>query len=176
MPTHYQGSKRDRTALNAYINLVRASETVLNRMGADLAEKGLTLGQFGVLEALLHLGPMCQRELSEKLLRSGGDVTYVINNLERNGWVRRERVEQDQRRILIRLTPGGRNLIERTFPPHVKAVRREFGRLSLTEQERLRQLCRKLGRGGSAETDSEKNSQRLAKRREEKQHDPSATK
>jgi MarR family 2-MHQ and catechol resistance regulon transcriptional repressor len=165
MPTHYQGSKRDRTALSAYINLVRASETVLSRMGADLAEKGLTLGQFGALEALLHLGPMCQRELSEKLLRSGGDVTYVINNLERSGWVQRDRVKEDQRRILIRLTPRGRNLIERIFPPHVEAVRREFGRLSFAEQERLRGLCRKLGRGVPSETDSEKSAKRLAKRR-----------
>ena len=175
MPTHYRGSKRDRAALNAYINLVRASETVLDRMSADLDEKGLTLAQFGVLEALLYLGPMHQRELSRKLLRSGGDVTYVINNLELQGWVRRERVVRDRRRILIRLTRRGRILIKRVFPAHVKAIRREFGRLSLEQQENLRQLCRSLGRGGSAVAPSERNSNRLVKGRENK-HAPSETK
>jgi len=147
MPTHYQGSKKDTAALNAYINLVRASETVLDQCDADLQARGLTLGQFGVLEALLHLGPMCQRELGQKLLRSGGNVTLVVDNLERHGWVRRERQKEDRRKTLIRLTAGGRSLIDAAFPLHVKVITKEFGRLTLAEQETLRRLCRKLGRG-----------------------------
>ncbi len=150
MPTHYKGSQRDGAALNAYINLVRASETVLTAMSEDLAAKGLTLGQFGVLEALLHLGPLCQNELGEKLLRTGGNVTYVIDRLEKRGWVRRAQVESDHRKIEVRLTAEGRRLIERIFPPHVEAVVNEFGRLKLQEQETLRRLCRKLGLGGAA--------------------------
>ena len=110
MPTHYRGNKEDTAALNAYINLVRASETVLARAGEALAEKGLTLAQFGALEALFHLGPMCQHELSEKLLRTGGNVTYVINNLERRGLVKRERMKTDQRQIVVRLTGAGREI------------------------------------------------------------------
>jgi len=147
MPTHYQGTERDRAALNAYINLVRASETVLARLAAQLGQKGLTLGQFGALEALWHLGPMSQRELGRKLLRTGGNVTYVLNHLERRGWVRRETVQDDRRKFLVRLTPAGRALIARIFPRHVQAVTREFARLSMEEQRMLRRLCRKLGRG-----------------------------
>lgn len=147
MPTQYQGNKRDTAALNAYINLVRASETILGRFAADFEAKGLTLGQFGVLEVLLHLGPMCQKDLGQKLLRTGGNVTLVIDNLERHGWVRRERLEDDGRKIRIQLTESGRRLIERVFPMHVKGVVKEFGRLTLEEQEELRRLCRKLGRG-----------------------------
>jgi MarR family 2-MHQ and catechol resistance regulon transcriptional repressor len=161
MPTHYQGNKRDTAALNAYINLVRAAETILGNIGTDLGTRGLTLGQFGVLEALLHLGPMCQKKLSEKLLRTGGNVTFVIDKLERRGWVRRERVESDRRKILLRLTPSGKQLIKQTFPQHVKTVTKEFGRLELTEQETLRKLCRKLGRGGSGKL-PQKNSKELA--------------
>lgn len=155
MPTHYQGNKRDTAALNAYINLVRASETVLARAGEDLAAKGLTLAQFGALEALFHLGPMHQHELSEKLLRTGGNVTYVINNLERRGWVKRERVKADQRQIVVRLTTGGRELMRRILPGHVAAIVREFSRLTLDEQETLRRFCRKLGRGISSEAPAE---------------------
>ena len=147
MPTHYQGTERDRAALNAYINLVRASETILARLAAQLGQKGLTLGQFGALEALWHLGPMSQRELGRKLLRTGGNVTYVLNHLERRGWVRRETVQDDRRKFLVRLTPAGRVLIARIFPRHVLAVTREFARLSMVEQRTLRRLCRKLGRG-----------------------------
>jgi MarR family 2-MHQ and catechol resistance regulon transcriptional repressor len=147
MPTHFQGTKRETAALNAYINLVRASDTVMGRMAADVERQGLTLGQFAVMEALLHLGPMCQRELGEKLLRSGGNVTLVVDNLEKQGWAKRERLEGDRRKLLVRLTPEGRRLIEKVFAVHVKEVMKEFGRLTLAEQEELRRLCRKLGRG-----------------------------
>jgi MarR family 2-MHQ and catechol resistance regulon transcriptional repressor len=147
VPTHYQGNKADTAALNASINLVRASETILDKLGADLEAKGLTLGQFGALEALFHLGPMSQKDLGQKLLRTAGNMTLVIDNLERHGWVRGERQKDDRRKILIRLTAGGRQMIERVFPLHLKAVVNEFSRLTLAEQETLRRLCRKLGRG-----------------------------
>jgi MarR family 2-MHQ and catechol resistance regulon transcriptional repressor len=174
MPTHYQGNKKDGAALNAYINLVRAAETVLSRLGTDLAARGLTLGQFGVLEALLHLGPLCQTELSAKLLRTGGNVTFVIDKLERRGWVRRERVANDRRKILVRLRPSGKQLIEQAFPQHLKAIVKEFGRLELGEQQTLRQLCRKLGRGDSRKIAAEE-FEAMAKTREERNHDSGST-
>lgn len=150
MPTHYRGRKEVVSALNAYINLVRASDSILVRLSAHSESHGLTLGQFGVLEALLHLGPMCQAELGKKLLRSPGNVTIVLNNLEQRGLVRRARQRDDRRRILIRLTPIGRRLISGYFPSHADAIVQEMSRLSTKEQEQLRRLCRKLGRGKEA--------------------------
>ena len=147
MPTHYKGNKEDRRALDAYINLARASETIFARLGAGLEGRGLTLGQFGALEALLHLGPMCQQELGGKLLRSRGNMTLVIDNLERHGWVRRERLDGDRRKLIVRLTAEGQRVIERIFPLHVREIVKEFSRLEPAEQETLRRLCRKLGRG-----------------------------
>jgi MarR family transcriptional regulator, 2-MHQ and catechol-resistance regulon repressor len=146
MPTHYKGDTATVRALNAYINLIRASESVAGRAAAQLEPSGLTLGQFGVLEALLHLGPLCQHTLAEKLLRSGGNITLVVDNLEKHGWARRERQKNDRRMIRIHLTPTGRRLIERVFPEHAKAVTRQMSGLDAAEQETLRRLTRKLGR------------------------------
>jgi MarR family 2-MHQ and catechol resistance regulon transcriptional repressor len=151
MPTHYQGNKTDRAALNAYINLIRASETILSRLSAKLEASGLTLGQFGVLEALLHLGPMSQRELGEKLLRSGGNVTLVVDNLERHGWVHRARQQRDRRKMSVQLTASGRRVIKRALPLHVRGIVQEFSSLDAKQQQTLRQLCRKLGRGSPAQ-------------------------
>jgi MarR family 2-MHQ and catechol resistance regulon transcriptional repressor len=147
MPTHFEGSKNTVRALNAFINLARASDSVLGRISAQLEAQGLTMGQFGVLETLLHLGPMCQHALAQKLLRSGGNITLVIDNLEKHGWVRRERQTDDRRMIVIHLTQPGRRLIERVFPGHAAAIERELSSLAPREQEDLRRLCRKLGRG-----------------------------
>lgn len=147
MPTHYRGSNKEVQALNAYINLFRASDSLAARANARLEGAGLTTGQFGVLEALLHLGPLCQRDLGEKLLRTGGNITLVVDNLERDGLVRRERGRRDRRLVTVRLTRKGEKLIRKVFPGHAKAIAEEMNHLTNAEQEQLRRLCRKLGRG-----------------------------
>lgn len=169
MPTHFQGSEKSVRALNAFINLARASDSLMARMSLQLEAEGLTTGQFGVLEALLHLGPMCQKTLAEKLLRSGGNVTLVVDNLEKHGWVRRERQRYDRRKIVVHLTPDGRRLINQIFPRHAEMIVEEMGRLEPREQEALRRICRKLGRADNKHFASK----RIGR---EKQHVASSTK
>ena len=147
MPTHFEGCEGIVRALNAYINLVRASDSVLSKIAVHLESERVTMGQFAVLEALLHLGPMCQHALAEKLLRSGGNMTLVVDNLQKHGWVKRQRQEKDRRMVEIHLTPKGRRLITRVFPEHAKVIARVMGELTPAEQEDLRRIARKLGRG-----------------------------
>ncbi|MBA2748856.1 MAG: MarR family transcriptional regulator, partial [Tatlockia sp.] len=91
MGTRYLGTTEEVTALNAYIKLVRATESVSHRLHRHLESSKLTVTQFGVLEALFHLGAMHQRDLAEKLLKSGGNITLVIDNLEKRQLVKRDR-------------------------------------------------------------------------------------
>jgi MarR family 2-MHQ and catechol resistance regulon transcriptional repressor len=146
MGTHYPGSPREVLALDAFIKLVRATGTVTSRLHAPLlAEHGLTASQLGVLETLLHLGPMPQTRLCAKLLMSGSNLTTVVDNLERRGWVRRERGTRDRRVQNVHLTDPGRALIERVFPAHVAGVTEAMSALTREEQRELGRLCRKLG-------------------------------
>lgn len=147
MGTHYQGPARERRALDAYTKLVRAMESVKSALRPPLLEDGLTGGQLGVLEALLHLGPMIPSELADKLLTSRSNLTTLIDNLERDGLVRRERSQEDRRQIEVSLTDEGRELIEDVFPQHAKRITELMGELEPDEQEQLGRLCRKLGRG-----------------------------
>ena len=101
--------------------------------------------QFGVLEALLHLGPMCQKDLAIKQLKTGGNMTLVIDNLEKRQLVRRERSIEDRRHNTIYLTISGKELIDNYFPQHVSAIEHELAVLTPTEQEQLHALSRKLG-------------------------------
>jgi len=120
----------------------------MDKLAADIESHGLTLGQFAVLEAVYHLGPMCQKTVAKKLLRSGGNITLVVNNLEKQGLVRRERQANDRRMVQIHLTVEGRERISRVFPKHVEAIVKVMSALSDSEQEELRRICRKLGKGG----------------------------
>jgi MarR family 2-MHQ and catechol resistance regulon transcriptional repressor len=150
MPTHFKGRKETERALSAYINLIRASDSLVSKVSAHLEQSGVTLGQFGVLEALHHLGPMCQHALAKKLLRSGGNVTLVVDNLEKRGWVRRERQKDDRRMVQIHLTPKGARLIARVFPEHAAAITKIMNELTENEQEDLRRLAGKLGHGAES--------------------------
>ena len=146
MPTKYTGTKSEVRALNAYIKLLRASESITARLAGLVSNQtGMTLSQFSVLEALLHLGPMCQKEIAEKQLKSGGNMTLVIDNLEKRGLVRRERSQEDRRVIIVNLTAPGTNLIAEYFPLHARAIEHEMSVLTSKEQDQLAMLARKLG-------------------------------
>ncbi len=145
MGTHHKGSKKEVTALNTYIKLVRAVESLNQRLYPFLTKHSLTESQFAVLEALYHIGPLNQRELSTKLLRSPGNITMVIDNLEKRKFVKRERGELDRRHYIIHLTSTGKEFISQIFPDHLEAIVNELGVLSDNEQHELQKMCKKIG-------------------------------
>jgi MarR family 2-MHQ and catechol resistance regulon transcriptional repressor len=144
-PSRYRGDRVERLALSTYLKLTRASETLWNRLAPGLQGHELTPSQFGVLEALYHLGPMHQCELGERILKSSGNMTLVIDNLEKRGLVRRERSLEDRRFIQVHLTEDGERLTRRVFPMHADAITRQLAVLTQEEQRALGNLCRKLG-------------------------------
>lgn len=147
MPTKYQGTEREVRVLNAYIKLQRASESLLLRTNAHLTNFGLTTSQFAILEALYHLGTLSQVELASKLLKSTGNISSVLKNIERRGLIARERDPDDNRYMQVSITAEGQELIEDIFDDHVAGIMGEMSILSDRELEELARLCRKLGLG-----------------------------
>jgi MarR family transcriptional regulator, 2-MHQ and catechol-resistance regulon repressor len=146
MSKHFNGSKRDARALDTFVKLMRASESVHSDAVQGLSEHGLTPSQFAVLEALYHIGPMCLTEIARKILKTSGNLTMVVDNLEKRGLARRVKAVQDRRFVSVELTDAGRKLISSVFPPHAARIVERLSRLSSVEQEQLAALCRKLGR------------------------------
>jgi len=151
MANKYLGTKTEVRSLNTYVKLMRAAEAVSTRVTRHLADSGLTTSQFAVLEALHHLGPLCQRDIGKKILKSGGNITVVIDNLEKRGLVSRLRGTEDRRFLTVQLTSDGERLIAGVFPPHAEAIIREMEVLSEEEQIELGRLCKKLGLGSKVE-------------------------
>ena len=143
----YRGSREEVRALSAYVKLMRAAESVTGRIHRHLADSGLTVSQFGVLEALYHLGPLTQGEIAGKILKSSGNITMVIDNLEKRGLVKRERSAKDRRCITVHLREKGFKLIDGIFPQHARIIAGEMSILKASEQEDLARLCKKLGLG-----------------------------
>jgi len=138
-------------ALRAYVKLLRAGKAVVARIEPRLAEAGLTPTQLGVLEAILHKGPLTQRELGRKVLTSAGNMTDVVDKLEARGLVRRTRSSRDRRIAVVGLTQTGETLIKGLFPRHAQDIAAAMSGLSGTELRTLGALLRKLGLGATGE-------------------------
>lgn len=150
MATHYDGTETERLALDAYIKLMRSTVAVNARLFPILqAEFGITTSQLGVLEALAHLGPMRHCELAGKLLVSPSNLTTVLDNLERDGLVKRERDQADRRVSMTSLTAAGVDRLAAFFPAHVARLVQAMSGLEPDEQAELGRLCRKLGRAAA---------------------------
>jgi MarR family transcriptional regulator, 2-MHQ and catechol-resistance regulon repressor len=147
MPTHYRGDPRTVLALDTFIKFTRAANALETRLVRRGNMQDLTISQFGVLETLHHLGPLCQGTISAKLLRSTGNITLVLDNLEKRGLVERKRETSDRRQVTISLTPSGEALIKAIFPRQAAAIAYEFDALSPEEQAEFGRLCKKLGMG-----------------------------
>jgi MarR family 2-MHQ and catechol resistance regulon transcriptional repressor len=134
-------------ALRLWVTLARCYATYAKAIAAKVQDYGLTTPQFGTLEALYHLGPLSLGELAEKLLVTGGNVTYVMDRLEDQGLVYRYRRPDDRRVILARLTSEGRDLVAEVFPSHTSYIEHLSRHLSADEQNELSGLLKTLGMG-----------------------------
>lgn len=110
-----------------------------------IKQVGLTAAQFGVLEILYHKGNLRIGEILEGTLSTGGNMTVVIENLEKTGFVVRYPDPQDGRASLIRITEKGYKLVETMFPGHVANIGGIFSALSTEEKQQLVELLKKLG-------------------------------
>ena len=150
MGTKHQGTPAESRVLDTYIKMRRAVNALSLVEGKVMRDAGLTESQFGALEALLHLGPLRQRELAAKVLKSAGNMTTVVDNLERRGLVVRRREGDDRRVVTVHLTGDGEELVRRVLPDVVDVLVKTFSVLTAKDQKQLAALCRRLGTAGAS--------------------------
>jgi MarR family 2-MHQ and catechol resistance regulon transcriptional repressor len=111
---------------------------------------GLCLSDFGVLEALLHKGPLPVNTLGKKILISSGSMTAAVDRLEGQGLVERKSSPTDRRERIAHLTAKGDELIRRLFAEHTRDMEQAFSCLDGPEKEALAGILGKLARGAEA--------------------------
>lgn len=129
-----------------WVKLYRA-QMVVSAQALSTLPRHTTHGQLAVMEALDSLGPMCMREISDKILKTAGNVTVVVDTLEKRGFVKRECLEGDRRKLMVHITPEGHEWLSRVLLPCMQRVVEQFSSLSEEERNELGRLCRKLGLG-----------------------------
>ncbi len=130
--------------IHAYVRLIRCAESVHAHVSRGLVAEGLTPSQFSTLKVLSIKGPLAQRDIAKYLLKTGGNVTLVIDNLEKRGFVTRTRDTQDRRLVYVQLTAAGSEAFERLYPGHLDRIRDAMSGLTDQECASLVELLQKV--------------------------------
>lgn len=132
-------------ALKLWVVMNRASATVAKALRVQVEAHGLSFTEFGVLEVLLHKGALPISAIGGNILLTSGSMTYVIDKLEKRGWISRRACGEDRRITYVDLTQEGRNIIVPVFEEHAAFLRDLMTGLEPEEQEKTTDLLRRLG-------------------------------
>lgn len=137
-------TEETKKALETWEKLAR----VFNDFSKDNAKKikayGLTLPQFSIIETLGNLGSMKIGELNNSMIYNGGNMTLVLDQLEKMKYTRRTNSPTDRRAIIIELTDEGFKLFNKIYPDHAITIGERFARLNASEQIELETLLTRL--------------------------------
>lgn len=131
-------------AVEAYVALVKVADHKFNEVGSGLLLAGVTATQFSVLKMLKLHGPQTQREIAGRILKSEGNLTYVMDRLESMGYVVRERGTLDRRQNMVSLTKQGLSFFEGEYPNHLERIEKAMEGLDTSEVSQLLGLLQKL--------------------------------
>ena len=145
MMIRYKGTSQQNYALDASLKLERACSSLERFLDRANAYGSLTPSQFRVLDVLYYLGSLSQSVIGQKLFKSAGNMTMVIDHLEKKQFVRRRQSEQDRRVTKVELTDMGRRTYMETMQGYVDCIVQATSSLSPVELETLAVLCKKLG-------------------------------
>ena len=130
-----------------HIRLVlwKAAKAVEKIDKASIAQTGLGLSDFAIMEALLHKGPLPINQIGEKVLLTSGSMTAAINRLEKVGLVKRVQDHSDGRYFYVHLTKYGRKVIKEAYRNHQLNLEKIAEILTNEERKELVRLLKKIG-------------------------------
>ena len=144
------------SGVHVFLVLWKAARAVQAYAEKSITELGIVGSAFGVLEALLHKGPLPVNEIGKKVLLTSGSITVAVDRLEKRGLVERRAHGSDRRARIVHLTKEGRKLITRAYTQHAEDLERLMS-ASLTAKERatLIRLLKKTGYQAAAQSEED---------------------
>lgn len=129
-----------------WLVMMKAMRALTSYAAAGIEETGLGLSDFGVLEVLLHNGPMPVNTIGPIVDLTPGSISIAVDRLVAKGLVSRVESAEDRRVRIVALTPRGNDLIVSAFRKHSGQIRRVFSELSSEELRGLEVMLKKVGK------------------------------
>jgi MarR family 2-MHQ and catechol resistance regulon transcriptional repressor len=143
------------TGTHVWLVLFKAARAVERNAKRSIAERGIGLSDFAVLELLLHKGPQPVNRIGRKVLLASGSITAAVDRLKARGLLRRNVDPKDLRARIVHLTATGRKLAEQAFAKHSLDMEETMAVLRPREREDLVRLLKKLGLWAAARAESD---------------------
>jgi DNA-binding MarR family transcriptional regulator len=138
------GTRDEQAAHDGVLAILRAADRLRRAVAVVVESRGLTLQQFNVLRILRGAGePVATLDIALRMIEQAPGVTRLLDRLEKKALVQRERCPKDRRRVYVRITRGGLDLLSTLDGPVTAAEGRLMGTMPRTE---LRGLSRTLAR------------------------------
>lgn len=132
------------SSIKAMVVMRKAFRSINSKLADSFVENQLTPTQFSVLEVLYTKGTMKIGELIDNILATSGNMTVVIKNMEKKGWVTRLVCPSDKRAYLVSLTDKGKTIIEKALPEHIQQVEDIFSVLDDKDCQDLIRILKKF--------------------------------
>src|SRR6266403_4669552 len=135
---------------HAWLVMMKAMRALTRYAATGIEETGLGLSDFGVLEVLLHKGPLPVNTIGPIVDLTPGSISTAVDRLFAKGLVTRVESTEDRRVRIIALTPRGKDLIVPAFRKHSGQMKRVLSELSAKELRSLEVALKKLGKRAAA--------------------------
>ena len=144
------------SGVHVFLVLWKAARAVQTYAEKSITELAVCGSDFGVLEALLHKGPLPVNEIGKKILLTSGSITVAVDRLEKRGLVERRAHGTDRRARIVHLTKEGRKLITRAYAQHAADLEQLMSAsLTTTERSTLISLLKKIGYKAAAPSEED---------------------
>ena len=137
------GTRTDKS-MKTIVRLEKASLKITNFTVQYLSKHNLTFNQFKVLEVLYHVGDLNVGSITKLTMSTPGNITVVVKNLKRDGWITAIKDPNDSRAYILSITQKGKDIIEEVFPNHAKNLTKALEVLSDDELDTLYDLLNKV--------------------------------
>jgi DNA-binding MarR family transcriptional regulator len=128
----------------AILNILRTSDQFQNRFGRLFREYDLTPSQYNVLRILRGEGqPMPCQEIAVRMIQVVPAMTGLLDRLEKQGLVHRERCTEDRRVVYVQLTDAASALLQQMDSPVNDLHKQLVGHLTPAELKDLSRLLEK---------------------------------
>src|SRR3984957_18117186 len=131
---------------HVWLIMMKAMRALTKYAAAGIEETGLGLSDFGVLEALLHKGPLPVNTIGPIVDLTPGSISIAVDRLVAKGLVSRVESAEDRRVRMVALTPHGKDLIAGAFRKHSVQMKRVFSELSPEELRGLETALKRVGK------------------------------
>nr|WP_106783890.1 MarR family transcriptional regulator [Lysinibacillus timonensis] len=138
-------SEEIKQSLKLYIVLSRANKAINEVTNQFFQQNGLNPTEFAVLELLYHKGKQPLQQIGNKILLASGSITYVIDKLEKRGFLIRVSCPTDRRVTYAEITKAGSEFMDLLFPEHEKHLHELLSALTSEEKDIAINLLKKLG-------------------------------